>query len=282
METTALLPTVTVVRMAWALTGQFSNDDLSNRMARYVEDQLKHIEDESHQPGVSPEEKSYVSCAIATLRASLRSLENAYKGRELNFAENKKIRDIYLDQVQENLKFGNSAKDFFKSLPAMTISSAGGLTLLQLTEFSETVKWGIAAVLLAVGYLVNLLIVRQSRSRTQILYVYQDFDRDMYYDQYIHRVTGILHGLFLDLERIHQRIFGVTFEKDINRLMDIVKDMLAGVQSPMCPYAYKHKGEGKISPELWAICESGNPEATAFCPFWEGKHEKTSSGKHIQ
>jgi hypothetical protein len=39
----------------------------------------------------------------------------------------------------------------------------------------------------------------------------------------------------------------------------------------MCPYASKHKNENKITPELWAFCESGNPEATKYCPFWEGK-----------
>ncbi|HPT30926.1 MAG TPA: hypothetical protein PLW67_03760 [Prolixibacteraceae bacterium] len=271
MGTTALLPTATVVRMAWALTGKFSNDELSNTMANLVEDQLKRVEEYSRKPGTDARETSYVSCAISTLRASLRSLENAYKGRELNFAENAKIREIYLQQVEDNLKFGSSAKDFFKSLPSMTITSAGGLTVMQMAGLEGPVKWAVAIVLLAVGYLINLVIVRQSRRRVQMLYVKQDFDRDMYYDQYIHRVTSILHGLFLDLERIHERIFEETYEKDITLLPEIVRDILKGVLSPMCPFAAKHKNEEKITPELWAFCESGNPEATKYCPFWEGK-----------
>jgi len=33
MSKTALLPTVTAVRMVWAMTGIFSNDESSNTMA---------------------------------------------------------------------------------------------------------------------------------------------------------------------------------------------------------------------------------------------------------
>lgn len=116
MAKTALLPTVTAVRMVWAMTGRFSNDEPSKTMALYVDDELKSIEAQAQAQGTSPEEKSYVTSTIATMKASLRSLDIAYKGRTLNFQENEKLRAAYLESVKESLDFGNSARDFLKSL----------------------------------------------------------------------------------------------------------------------------------------------------------------------
>jgi hypothetical protein len=44
MPKTALLPTVTAVRLVWAITGKFSNDQPSQSMAAYIEDTLKSLE----------------------------------------------------------------------------------------------------------------------------------------------------------------------------------------------------------------------------------------------
>jgi hypothetical protein len=271
MAKTALLPPATAVRMAWAMTGQFSKDELSGTMANYAVNDLKKIEDQTQARGINSNEKSYVTSAVATIRASLRSLENAYKGRTLNFEENDKLRETYLEQVKESLAFGNTAQDFLKSLPAMTISTAGGLTVAQALGISGVALWGLGLALAALGYLVNLYFVRRARYQTQILYIKQDFDRDLYYDQYIGRVKNILHGLFLDLERNHNRIFGENYEADMNKLEGLVSDILKGVPTTLCPYAKKHMGEGKIKPELWAQCESGDDEAVHACRLWEGR-----------
>jgi hypothetical protein len=272
MAKTTLLPTATAVRMVWALTSRFSDDESSQTMANYTEDTLKRIEDQSQGQAIGAEERSYVAAAVATMKASLRSLETVYKGRTLNFSENEKLRTAYLDSVKESLNFGSKAKDFLNSLPAMTVGAAGGVTLAHLLGISETLMWGIGLVLAALGYMVNWWFVRLARERTQMLYVEQDYDRSLYYDQYIRRVRSILHGLFLDLERIHLRVFQENCEPDVgpSRVEGLIHDILAGVCPTLCPYAHKHMREKKILPDLWALCESGTPEAVAKCPHWEG------------
>ena len=178
MPKTALLPTITAVRMVWAMTGKFSDDEPSKTMATYVEDVLKSIEDQA--AGISPEEKSYVTSVAATMKASLRSLDTAYKGRDLNFEENEKLRTAYLESVKESLSFGSKAQDFLKSLPTMTIGAAGGVTVAQAFQVSNVALWGVGLVLAALGYLVNLFFVRRARRQTQMLYVSQDYERGLY------------------------------------------------------------------------------------------------------
>ena len=274
MAKTALLPTATAVRMVWAMTGKFSNDEQSKTMSQYVEDSLNRIEDQAQTQ--SPEEKSYVTSAVATMKASLRSLDTAYKGRTLNFEENEKLRAAYLESVKESLDFGGKAQDFLKSLPSMTIAGAGGVTVAQALNITGINLWLLGLVLAAVGYLINLMIVRLARRRTQMLYVTQDYERGLYYEQYLSRVTNILLGLFLDLERIHERAFQTSCETNTSphALESIISKILAGVHSTSCPYIHKHMSEKKVTPELWTRCESGHEEAIKKCPLWEGSSDK--------
>lgn len=273
MPKTELLPTVTAVRMVWAMTGRFSDDEPSRKLSLYVEDTLRDIEQQVHSQGVSSEERSYVAGAIATMKASLRSLDTAYNGRELNFKENEKLRTTYLESVKDSLHFGTRAQDFLKSLPTMTIGAAGGVTVAKAIGRSEVTLWGVGLGLAGAGYLVNLLIVRLARRQTRMLYVIQDYERGMYYDQYVHRVADTLLGLFLDLERIHKRVFRENYESDVtpSALESVVNEILVGVHPTFCPYVHKHMSEGRITPELWATCESGTPEAVHLCPMWEGQ-----------
>jgi hypothetical protein len=277
MSKSALLPTVTAVRMVWAMTGKFSNDEPSKSMATYVEDALKSIEDQAASIGI--DEKSYVTSAAATMKSSLRSLDTAYKGRDLNFEENEKLRSAYLESVKESLNFGSKAQDFLKALPSMSIGAAGGLTVAQAAGLSVAGSWAAGLLLTALGYLVNLWFVRRARQKTQMLYVSQDYERSLYYEQYLSRVTQILLGLFLDLERIHKRVFSDNYKADTNptTIRSLIGDILAGVHSTFCQFVHKHMANKQITPESWTLCESGNSEAIRMCPLWEGPRELTSS-----
>ncbi len=248
-------------------------------MATYVEDVLKSIEQQASS--ISSEEKSYVTSAVATMKASMRSLDTAYKGRDLNFEENEKLRTAYLESVKESLSFGSKAQDFLKSLPTMTIGAAGGVTVAQALGISGITLWGVGLVLAALGYLVNLWFVRRARRQTQMLYVSQDYERGLYFEQYLARVTTILLGLFLDLERIHKRVFQENYEADTSpsTVQSFIDAVLAGVHSTFCPFVHKHMAEKKVTPELWTRCESGNAEATRMCPLWEGLREPAPTGK---
>ena len=266
MATTKLPPPIVAVRLAWARTSGFSDDEHSMRSAVLAEANMKDIKDRAKG---NADEEQYVHSSIAAMDASLRSLDTIYKGRQLNFEENEKLRSSYLDSLKENLEFGNKAKDFLKSLPSMTVASAGGVTVAQMLNISGMTLWLVGLILAALGYWINLLIVRLVRKKKQMYYVQQDYERDLYYDQYISRVTTTLMALYLDIDRIHKSVFNDTYQMD-KQIDDIINEMLQGVRPTYCKYVHKHMREKKITADLWSLCESGHEEGITMCPHWEG------------
>lgn len=269
MPHTPLLPPFLAIRTVWARTGIFTNDEHSQNLAAETAAAWNSITARARAMGGS--EEKYVNLALLTMEASLRSLDTVYKGREINFQENQELRRGYLDSVKQSLEFGEKAKDFLKSLPTMVIGSAGGVTVAQALNknLSELQLWGIGLVLAGAGYLVNFGIVRAVRKRTQMLYVIQDYERSLYYDQYISRVAAILKTLYLDLQRIHKGVYGNEYPLDAS-VDGIISELLQGIKSPFCCYTHKHMAEKKITPGLWSRCESGVDKAIRACPFWEG------------
>lgn len=271
MPQTSLLPPVSAVQKIWAKTGLFSNDEYSGQSAALVEADLKTIRDRAES---DESEKRYLAGAMASMDVSFRNLDMIYKGRQLNFQENEQLRTAYLDSVNENIHFGSKAKDILKSLPAMSIGGAGSVTvgnlLAEKFKLDSAELWGIGLAFIGIGYLINLVIVRSMRRRKQMLYVQQDYERGLYYDQYLSRVAVVLTSLYLDLDRIHKNVFGQSYpvEGDVKT---IVSAMLEGVRSTFCDYIHKHMHEKKITPELWSLCETGRVVAIETCHFWEGK-----------
>lgn len=174
-----------------------------------------------------------------------------------------------MESIKENLEFGKNVEDFLKSLPAMVIGGAGGITVAKYFEISDINLWTIGLALASIGYIVNLGVVRLLRKRTQMLYVAQDYERNLYCDQYVTHVATILISLYLDLDRIHKNVFEQSYSVDVE-VSNIIGEMLKGVRPTFCKYIHKHIREKKIKPELWTLCETGKEGAVEKCPCWEG------------
>ncbi len=170
MDHTILLPPITGVKLAWARTGAFSKSEISQKNALLAERDLRDIIDRADREDVI-EEKRYVASAVATIDSSLRNLDIIYKGRENNFEQNARLRSAYLKTIEENIEFGNKARDFLKSLPAIFVGSATGVVLFEMIgiKFDESLMGLIALAFAGAGYLVNLAIVRLTRKKKQML-----------------------------------------------------------------------------------------------------------------
>lgn len=268
MSFTALLPPPSAVRLTWARTGKLSDDPVSNTAATVAEAVLREIRDRADGDET---ERRYVANAIMSLDACFRSLDVIHKKRELNFADNEKLRSAFLESVRDYMAFGSKARDVLKSLPAMAIGgAAGGATVAQVFSLSNTALWLYGLGLAGVGYLVNVGLVRLYRRRQQNFFVIQDYERSVYFDQFISQVAAVLIDLYLDLDRMHQNAFGERYPVGDAGAVEIVESILGGVRPTFCRYVHSHIRDGRITPELWPICESGRPDAVASCPHWEG------------
>ena len=263
---TKLLPPVAAVSMVWARTGNFSADPHSQISSSQIEMALKNISDRAD--GLD-KERAYIVSAVAAMDAGYRNLDIIHKKRNQDFEQNEKLRSAYFQTVKDNIEFGTRAKDFLKSVPALTIGGASGLTLAEALGLTGTGiwPWVFGLSLAGAGYLINLLAVRLTRKRKQMLYVLQDYELGLYYEQYVNRSLTVLASLYNDIGRIHLRAFGESYPADTDD--DILQSMFNGIRTNYCTYIHKHMRERKITAGLWPTCEVGEAKARQSCPFWE-------------
>jgi hypothetical protein len=254
--------------MAWALTGDFTDNPESKSIASDTVTTLKDIEDKAEKANVK--EREYVNGAIATIEATRRTLDTIYKGRQLNFDENEKLRSVKLGKINDAVEFGKSAKDYLKSLPTMAITSGAGVITLDklIGNLDDWMLWGIGLGAAGIGYFINLGIVRWSKSMMMREYVAADYDRNMYYEQYLVRLRTALINLYNDVDRLHKKSFEERYqlEKSENAAT-IVDGLMAGAMPTMCRFVEKHLKSGKITPDLWTRCETGGERAHE-CKYW--------------
>jgi hypothetical protein len=271
MAATTIFAPFTAVRFAWAIAGKFASEPESKTTAQDAEDSLKEI----LARATTDPEQSYVSQSVATVRAAIRSLEVIYKGRKLSFEENDKIRQAYMENIQDGIRFGSKVEDYLKALPAMAITGTGvagtlGPTLAKRLGIENELLflWGFGAAMAGIGYFVHLGLVLAGRRRTQMLYVKQDYERNLYYDQYITRVVAALTGLYQDIDRIHEQAFGERYPIHNGNAGSVVTGLLRGVHPTMCRYVEEHMPKGLVTPEDWTLCEVGEPHSR-HCPHWK-------------
>jgi len=282
MEKTNLLPPEKAVKIAWARTGAFSESIHSQRYADLARIELNDIKSRSKN---DEKEKEYVSSAIAVIEANLRNLDTIYKGRELNFKENEKLRSSHLDYVKQSIEFGTRAKDYLKSLPSITLGGASGVTLAQILGASNIQLWVFGLVSAAIGYSIYWMVIRNSRIDKLWLYVIQDYERGIYYKHYLDRVTLTLNSLYIEIDRFHENIFGEKYPKD-TEVNEVIRELLKGIQPTYCKYVHSHLKRGIVEDrngkkivgrkfrkkvgEQWFACESGIEDIVKNCPYWKG------------
>jgi len=286
LNKTSYLSPDTAVYLVWAYTSIFSakkpvKQDEENSVEEQTKSDEKYlrpftilteseIKDIYDQIGNDDKQKEYVKDAIDAMNSCLRSLDTIYKGRELNFKENEKLRLAYLASVEENINFGIKVKDFLKSLPSITIGSAGGITLGDYVyNLSGNPLWifGLTLTGAFLGYLIYFWIVKLSITKKQKLYVKHDYERDLYFLDYLDRVSDSLISLYNQLEVLHHKIYDQN-NSDLSG-KEFVKGVLTGIEANLCEHIYIHMKEKKITPELWPICETGNIEALKYCPHYK-------------
>lgn len=250
----------------------------TNQLGRDEAQSAKQILMDLEQKGKmskDPKEQDYVSCAIALIRTSERSLQTIIESRNLNFKEANALREQSQQNILYYSQFTGNLQSLVPRLGSMTVAGVGGgITLADLFNkvfpaLGDYTLPLIIAIGAAIGYLVHgLIVVPIVKRKLQMENVKGDYDRNLYYDQYIERTKNALIGLYIALENCHT----TYFEQKYNQSGDasqIVKGVLQGVYPTLCPYVHKHMREGRITPDLWSKCETG--QGITYCPLWEGE-----------
>lgn len=289
---TSLLPPDSAVSMVWARTGKFSSEKPtkpgekpSKVYTTLTESTLKELMTRARNDS----EKRYVARTVSAMDSSLRTLNTVWKGRELNFDENEKLRLAYLDSARERARFGNTMKDFLKALPTVTVSSAGSVAAFDYVGVSGILLLAIGLIVAGISYLAHVGWMRSKRKERERQYVTHDYERDLYYAEYVNKVKRVLISLYDRVQEIHKNVFGREFSQKKGEV--VVKEILEGVRSRLCEYIHDHIGtrlhlrpvidyfkkrkyrkiRNRIAADLWVICESGDPVLTKKCQYWGEK-----------
>ena len=267
MATRCLTP-MTAVEITWARTGKFSSSPHSEAMGNKADARLKIIEENASK---EPKKHDYVQQVVSAMDATHRTLDTIYKGRELNFKENEKLRQSSLDSIQDVIQFGTRGKDLVRSLPGLAIGSAGGVTLLNVFYPGGSppgyATWGIGVVAAALGFLVYQAAMLLSRRWKEQNYIREDYDRGLYYQQYVQRTERALRGLYDEACAAHRRVFDEDVCGDDGAALDRYLDAL---QPTFCPYVHEHMRLGVVRCKHWPMCETGGPPESNrdACDWW--------------
>lgn len=294
MKKTSLLPPLTAVQIVWARTGLFSKEKsakipalLSDSVRIKAESELERVLEFLKQ-GAEDDEREYAARVTASMDASLRSIHTVYNGRNLNFDENKRLRDTYLETMSDSVSYGFKVKDFLTGLPTISLGALGGYTLTEILSLEPFWCWVTTIAFATLGYFFGWALIAWRGKRMESLYIRQEYERTIYFCRYIEQVADILEFLYDDAHRIHTEVFGYSYfeqegdgesaKKEEER--EVIRRMLRGMLPQSCGLIHEHMQRGKILPELWPICETGRTKVIEeYCELWaKRKRKRTVSG----
>jgi len=274
MNRTALLPPIQAIMLLWSTSGRFGDKE-----SHSGETELRtRLEALQKSAGDDKKELAYLNLAGNRLYAALRNVEILYKGRELNYAENRIFRDDYLSSLKKSYDFSGQLKEGLKSLPAITIGGSGGIALLQTTQQEPGTAGLVFAGLLFAGiaFVLKELLDRLLLYNRQMNHIRQDYETTAYYEHYLGRVEHLLKHVAFDLNEGHRTIFGIP-NQDPEELEAAVTGLIANVRPVCCHLVHKHIRTRKVNPETWLYCETGLPGCRLCKHFKEPAPGSTES-----
>jgi uncharacterized repeat protein (TIGR01451 family) len=321
---TELLDPLTAVRLVWAITGGFPQSSLlkeeksaassepntpkpeeSPYVDTNAQDANKLLDSiiEKYKDSPDDKEKLYIYKAVIAMRAALRNLRTIHSGRELDFKENNILRTAYLDSLAENIKFGNDIGDYVKTLPTTIVTILTGLGIsLAATEvlgISINAFHIVAIIVLSgiLGYLLTWFLMNRSYKLQNRGLMLQEFERHVYFEQYVYRAREQLRILHQQLHEIREDVFSTDNANpdDLeakNKVRKLAKkkaeseaEQLKCLLNALFPDYCERVTEclrKSFQPAIWGICDTGYkspfPNIKASSAPFRGKTSSTLLG----
>jgi len=95
-----------------------------------------------------------------------------------------------------------------------------------------------------------------------------DYERNLYYAQYVQRSKAALISLYQSVDRHHRTVFKEFYDPKADPTT-IIEEVLGGIGPTMCKYVTDHMNANVITPDLWSICETGLENEIKKCPHWK-------------
>lgn len=266
MAKTKFFPPERAIEIAWARTTQLSSNQAARVDAERAKEQMDDLLKKAEEKG-SDKEKRYVNGVYSAIESTFRNLVTARNALDLNFTEVLKLREKRSENIQYNETFSSELQSLIPRLSEMTIGGVtGGVLLSAIVEnwFPPSLKPYAMPLVLAFSaaatYIIHETLVKPwVRKKLEMEVIKLDYDRIMYYAQYVERVKASLKGLFNKVNRLHEHIFEDNYYKEKVDPDKFVNDVLVGMEPSMCDYVADCISPPKevITSDLWSRCETG-------------------------
>lgn len=257
---TKFLPPDMAVRIAWALTNQLSESESVRLEATRATQLMKDIR--INVDIKDKKEEQYVNWVCAAIEATYRDLVTITNGRNLNFAEVKELRDKEMEKLNQNSQFTTNLQSSIPKISGMTIGGVGISILFTkiVPIFEEGYFLPVLAIGAAISYVIDgLYFIPRTNEKIQNQKVKLDYDRNLYYMQYINRSREALKALYISADRYHRNIFRSSYysKEEIPEIETIIDEVLSGISPTMCNNISKCMIGNIVKPDMYAVCETG-------------------------
>lgn len=250
------------IDIAWARTDDLSTNVNIRGNAERVKKRMDDII-EIADKGTNVKEKEYINSVFMAIESTYRSLATIANGRTNNYKEIDAVRD---QQAKDMQSFASLIPTLQSTIPRIAEMTIGGIatgTLFgpyfirwfpSLGDYAFHISVAIGAVLL---YLVSELFINPWLAKRKLRSIIQlDYDKDLYYQQYLIRTKNALISLYDQVEDLHEKNFNTKYSEEKNSETE-VDDLLKGLSTTMCENVVTCIKKNKITANNWAICETG-------------------------
>lgn len=264
MSETKFLPPELAVRSAWARTNELSSNPGIQSNALRAKEQIDDIKNKVWE---SKDEKEirYVNEVYATIESSFRNLATIINGRNKDYRDVQKIRDLQLENIKHYTTFSLELQSSVPRLLGMTVGGSGGATIgviltsilgERFPNFEASYLYILVAFGAALGYIINgKYILPKSKRREQLEVIKLDHDTNVYYINYLVRSKDALKSLYNRVEYIHKKVFGQNYDKDLKD-ETLVNNIMIGLEPRNCEKLVSCLDRDYIDPDNWSMCET--------------------------
>ncbi len=271
----------TVLHLAWGQTLSLAANEEAQHFGQEVADRLKRIRASLESAGGDAAEVkrnlAYADAVFGAVESAFRNITTILQGRNKNFED---VNSLMQAQIEKIRAIDTVTKDAQSALPRVFAAGGGASAPVVLLAYlgisvppAVLAALGVMAGSLAYG-VYQVVVAPRLKKMVQRALIDADYRRNLYYVQYVKMCRWTLESLFGEVLSAYKAVYGEPYDQRFNDPAQVraAVDAVVGEKSlvpPWCKYIHKHYHEGKITPDRWSSCESG--EGAEQCPLYEGE-----------
>jgi len=262
------------VQFTWALTiGQSGSADAEGLRERQkdIQDYIDGIRSELVKKGKANQQHiRYIDAIYAAINSCVRTLHIIIRGRDTNFKEVDKLKEVYLAKAEAITTFSGNLQSAFGRIATITIggTSATAIVAYYFPNLPTFVFPLVLAAAGAISFGVHEQFVKPWQQKENVkASIRNDYQRNLYYQQYVRRTKDALTRLFKETLDLYKEIYDGSYDPkyDIPKNREEFTDNLLGplgFNIPyICPNIHDCFAKGiildKKNLDRWPTCESG-------------------------